>query len=65
MFQTLARWLRQSAVIWSLLALAAIIVWTVTFFIARDAGVKDGQRQAREEIQANDSITDGPDRLLE
>ena len=65
MSQPNANWLCQPAVRWTLLALVALIVWTFTFFLSRDAGIKDGQRQARQEIMQTDSITAGPDRLLE
>ena len=65
MSQPNANWLCRPAVRWTLLALVALIVWTLTFFLSRDAGIKDGQRQARQEIMQTDSITAGPDRLLE
>ena len=65
MSQTKANWLCRPAVRWTLLAIAALIVWTVTFFLARDAGLKDGRREARQDIMQTDSITAGPERLLE
>lgn len=48
-----------------LLAIVAAVALTVTFFCARYAGIKEGQRQAREKIEQGTDLTAGPRSLLQ
>lgn len=50
---------------WTAFALVAIIALIITYVLARDMGIRDGQRSAREQIMQQDSITAGPERLIQ
>lgn len=47
-----------------LFALAALLLVVITFFCARSAGTKEGQRDAREKIENESDLTAGPESLI-
>ncbi len=44
-------------------ALVALLLIVFTFLLARTAGIKDGQKDARAKIEATINTTDGPTSL--
>lgn len=43
----------------------AVLLAVIVFFCARSEGVKQGQRDAREKIEAENDLTAGPNNLLQ
>lgn len=48
----------------TLYAVTAVLLLTLTFFVARCEGIKEGQREARRQIEAKGNYTDGPESLI-
>lgn len=48
----------------TLYAVTAVVLLTLTFFVARCEGIKEGQREARRQIEAKGNYTDGPKSLI-
>ena len=48
----------------TLYAVTAVVLLTLTFFVSRCEGIKEGQREARRQIEAKGHYTDGPESLI-
>ncbi|MDY2779378.1 MAG: hypothetical protein SOU82_05945 [Alloprevotella sp.] len=48
----------------TLYAITTAMVLALTFFVARCEGIKEGQREARRQIEAQGNYTDGPQSLI-
>ena len=48
----------------TLYAVTAVVLLTLTFFVSRCEGIKEGQREARRQIEAQGNYTDGPKSLI-